>query len=122
MPNRADNNPLPLDAVQDNVRSAPNHQLPNPRLSPDPAKMRMIPERFNHGDNAYRKPFRRLRFVPSHIRANLPQPGSRQYRPDNLYWHKVSSSCSLPQAHFGTGNSSSVPHESSQAFMSSFLM
>ena len=122
MPNRADNNPLPLYAIQDDVRSASNHQLPNPRPSPNPPQMRMISQSFDHRDNPYREPFRRFRFVPSNIITNFTQARSCQGGPDNLYWHSVSSSCSLPQAHFGTGNSCSVPHDRSQAFMSSFLM
>ena len=122
MPNRADNNPLPLYAIQDDVRSASNHQLPNPRLSPNPPQMRMISQSFDHRDNPYREPLRGFRFVASHVRANFPQPGPRQGGPDNLYWHSVSSSCSLPQTHLGIGNSCSVPQDRSQAFMSSFRM
>ena len=122
MPDRADNNPLPLHAVQNNIRSAPNHQLSNPRLSPNPPQMRMSSQSFDHGHNPHSEPFRRLRFVTRHICANLQQPCPRQSGPDNLYWHSVSSSCSLPQTHLGTGNSCSVPQDSSQAFMSAFLM
>ncbi len=42
VPNGADNNPRPLHLVQNDVRSASDDQLPNPRLSPDPPQVRMI--------------------------------------------------------------------------------
>src|ERR1700693_1370751 len=126
MPNRADNHPPSLHAVQHDVRSASDHQLPDPRLSPDPPQVRMISQSFDHGNNPNGQPFRCLRFVASHISANFLQPGSCQRGPDNLYRHSASSSsslpCNLPQTHFGTGSSWSVPHDSSHAFMSSFLM
>ncbi len=122
MPNRADDYPVVLHPVQHDVRSASDYQFPNPRLGPDPAQMGMITESFDHGDDPQRQPFRRLRLVSSDVGANFSQARSCQSRPDNLYWHSASSSCVFPQAHFGTGNSFSVPHDSSHAFMSSFLM
>jgi len=78
MPNRADKNALSLCAVQDDIRSAPNHQFSNPSLSPNPAQVRMTSKSLDHGDDAHRQPFRRLWLVPSHMGANLPQASSCQ--------------------------------------------
>lgn len=122
MPDSADNNALALHAVQNDVRSVSDDELSDSRLSPGSAQVGMIPESFDHGDNPHGEPFRCLRFITSNVIADFPQAGPRQRRPDNFYWHSASSSCVLPQTHFGTGNSRSVPQDKSHAFMSSFLM
>jgi hypothetical protein len=42
VPDRANSNALSLYAVQDNVRSASDHQLSDSRLCPNPSEVRMI--------------------------------------------------------------------------------
>jgi hypothetical protein len=74
---------------------------------------------FNQGNDPGGQPRSRVRLVLGNVVPYLPQPRQGPRRPDDLYWHNVSSSCCLPQAHFGGGSSRSVPHESSHAFMSS---
>lgn len=82
----------------------------------------MTPESFSHGNHTCGESLRRVRFVPGHISANLSQPRTCQRRPDDLYWHSFSSSCSLPHTHLGSGSSLSVPQESNHAFIFSCLM
>jgi hypothetical protein len=42
MPDRVDDNALPLHSIQDDVRSASDHELPDPRLDPGAAQVGMI--------------------------------------------------------------------------------
>jgi hypothetical protein len=81
----------------------------------------MLFQSLGKGNDARCQPFCSVRLVSSHKGSYLLKSRQRPRRPDNLYRHSASSSCFLPQAHFGGGNSLSVPHESSQAFMSSCL-
>ena len=121
MPNSANHHAVAVHAIHHNVRSAPDNQLACFGLSADTTKVRMGLQRLNHCDNASREPFCGIRFIAGHVIANLSQASAGQRRPDNFYWQSASSSCGLPQTHFGGCDSFAVPHDSSQAFMSSCL-
>ena len=53
MPDRADHNAPALHTIQNDVRSASDHELADPRLGPDAAQVGMISESFDHGNNPY---------------------------------------------------------------------
>lgn len=78
-------------------------------------------ESFHDGDNAGCETFGGVRLVESDEGVNFAETGQSQRRPDYRYRHSDSSSWTLPQMHFGGGNSRFVPQESNQAFISSFL-
>ena len=119
MPDRADNHALPAHSIKYRVRCSPDNQLANSRFRSRSPKIRVHLQSLHHRDNSCSQMFCSLGFVQRHEGMNFPQPCPCQRRPDNLYRHSASSSWSFPQAHFGGGNSRSVPQESSQAFMSS---
>lgn len=119
VPNGGDRNPFAPHPVENQIRSASNHQFTNSRLTSSTAQVRMVFQSFDQGDDPRRQRLSRISLVPGHVGSYLPQPRTRQRRPDDLYRHSASSLCGLPQTHFGGGSSRSVPHERSQAFMSS---
>lgn len=121
VPDGADDDSLAAHAVEHNIWSAADDQFADSRLGSGPAQAWMVPESFNHGDDARGQPRRCLRFVLRHVGADFLKPGQRLRRPDDLYRH-AGSSCAAPQTHLGSGNSWSVPQERSHAFMSSCRM
>ena len=122
--NGLDRDPLAAHPVENDVGSPSDDQLPNPRLDSGSTEIGMNLQSFHHCHEARGQSFRCLRIVQGNVGVNFAEPRARQGRPDDFYRHtasrqKASSSCSLPQTHFGGGNSRSVPQERSQAFMSS---
>lgn len=115
-------NAVTAHTVEDNIRRATDYEFSHPWLGAGATQMGMIPESFDHGDNAHCQLFCGLRLVQSHVSPNFLQTCLRQWRPDNLYRHRDSLSWFFPQAHFGGGSSWSVPQDKSQAFMSSCLI
>ncbi len=122
VPNGTQRIPLASYAIENDMRGAPNDQLANAGFSLGSPEMRMVLQSFNHCHNARGQSFRSIGLVLGRVSANFKQPRSCHRRADDLYRHSASSSCSLPQMHFGGGNSRSVPQERSQAFISSSLM
>lgn len=122
VPNGTDNHPPPTHTMENNVRSAADDQLADPRLSPGATQARMISESFNNGDDSRGQPLGCVGFVECHVSADLLKARQSQRRPDDLYRHSGPSSCLWPQTHLGSGSSWSVPQERSQAFMSSCRM
>ncbi len=113
---------LSADTVDNDVGSPADDQLPNSRPGTSAAKGGMMSESFHDRHDARCQPFRGLGVLQGVVGADFLKAGSGEWRPDDLYRHRASSSCSLPQTHFGGGNSRSVPQERSQAFMSSCRM
>lgn len=121
MPNRANNHALPPHSIKYRVRRPPDNQLANARVRSNSSQMRVHPQSLHHRNNSCGQLSGSFGFVQSDEGMNFPQSGPRWRRPNDLYRHSASSSWSFPQAHFGGGNSCSVPQESSHAFMSSCL-
>jgi hypothetical protein len=122
VPNCADRYPLLLDAIEDDIRSATDDQLADAWLGSGAAEVRMILQRFHEGDDSRGEAFSCVGLVDCDVGANLLQARACEGRPKDFYRHSSSSSCFLPQAHFGGADSWFVPQERSQAFMSSCLM
>src|SRR6266436_216828 len=108
--------------VEENIRGAADDQFAIAGLGPGATQMRMCSQHFHNRDDARCHAFGSVGFVQRNVGANLPETGSSQGRPDNLYRHSDSSSWLSPQMHLGGGNSWSVPQERSQAFISSCLI
>ena len=121
VPNGKNRDPVSSYPVNDDVGSSADYQFAGIRLSAGPPEIGMSSQGFHDRNYARCQAVRRCRLVHCHVRMNFPQSHPRQDRPDDFYWHSVSS-CGLPHTHFGGGNSLFVPQDSSQAFMSSCLM
>ncbi len=122
VPDRVDNYALAADTIVDDIGGPADDQLSNAGAGSHTAQVGMGAESFHHRDVARGEPFGGFGFVQSNIGSNFLEAGVGQRRPHDLYRHSPSSSCALPQAHFGGGSSWSVPHESNHAFISSCLM
>ena len=121
LPIRTDNYALSPHSIKYRIRRSPDNQLANTRLRSGAAQVRVQPQSLHHRNDSCGQLSCSSGFVQRHEGMNLSQPCPRQRRPNDLYRYSASSSCSFPQAHFGGGNSCSVPQESSHAFMSSCL-
>src|SRR5882724_101992 len=129
-----DDEPGGADAIEDRIRSAADDEFADAGFRADAAEIGMDSQSFNDGNDAGGQAFGGVRLVQGDKGANFLEAGQSQGRPDDLYramfsWQVRSqpreggrgdsSAWTLPQTHFGGGNSRSVPQESSQAFMSS---
>ena len=118
--------------IDHDVRGAPDYQFPCPWFGTLLAKVWVASQCSHYAHDPRCESSCRFRLVDSDVLSNLVEPRQRLSRPYNLKFasqlvsraaaHAASLSWRFPQAHLGSGNSWSVPHESSHAFMSSSLM
>lgn len=85
VPDSTDHYPCPLDAIENDIGRAADDQLADTRTRAGASEARMVPERFNHSNDARGQTFRCFRLVQSHIGANLSKTLERPRRPDNLH-------------------------------------
>lgn len=84
VPNCADRDPLLLDAIQDDIRSATDDEFADGWLGSGTAKVRMVLERFHQGDDSHGEAFGCVRLVDGDVGANLVQARACQRRPNDL--------------------------------------
>ena len=136
-----DGEAVAADAIKDGIRSAADDELPDAGFRSDSAEIGMNSQCFDDRNDASTQALGGIRLVQGYEGTNFLKASEGQRRPDDLerdtFFGHVSgwgrsqprergrggpSAWTLPQTHFGGGNSRSVPQESSQAFMSSCRM
>ena len=129
------------DAIKDGIRSAADDELADAGFRSDSAEIGMNSQCLDDRNDASGQALGGVRLVRGYEGPNFLKASEGQRRPDDLEratflamflaggrsQHRErgrggSSAWTLPQTHFGGGNSRSVPQESSQAFMSSCRM
>ena len=131
---------IAADAIKDGIRSAADDELPGTGFRSDSAEKGMNSQCFDDRNDASGRALGGVRLVQGYEDPNLLKASEGQRRPDDLeritfFGHVFgwgaqlrersrggSSAWTLPQTHFGGGNSRSVPQESNHAFMSSCRM
>ncbi len=78
MPNRANDDALGANAVENGIGSAANNEFTNTWLCSGTAQVRMIPQSFDHSHDACGKTFRCIGLVQGDVGANLREACSRR--------------------------------------------
>src|SRR5436305_15262851 len=84
VPNGIDGDPPASDLIKDDIGRAADHQLTDSWFISDAAKMRMMFQGIDDGDDPDDQPFSRIRLALSDVSANVAQAREREGRPDNL--------------------------------------
>lgn len=73
MPDCRDRHVPATETIRNNIGRTADYQLTNSRFGSDPAKIGILPQSLNNGDDTRGQSFRSFRFVPGYISPNLLQ-------------------------------------------------